>query len=353
MKKFILSIFFVVLSLVANAYDAELNGIYYNLDATKLTAEVTDAGHIGSYNGQVTIPETVEYQGVTYAVTSIGKGAFAYGQSLVTVTMGNSITKIGASAFAYCYQLENVYLSDNLNDLGANAFLLCKKLKSIVIPDGVTEIKTSTFSECNNLSTAILPKNLKIIEWDAFSSCKSLTEIVIPESVEYIGSSAFSICESLKSLSFPKGLQKLNNSVCMGCSSMETVSIPSTVTYIDGNVFDLCTSLKQVYCYVVSIPEIGKDVFDNQYEIFNLVDLSNTTLYVPASSLEQYKQTSPWSRFGTILPLPDDTGIETMRLAETIYSQYFTIDGKMYEAPRRGINIIKMQNGTTKKMFLK
>ena len=196
--------------------------------------------------------------------------------------------------------------------MGANAFLLCKKLKSIVIPDGVTEIKTSTFSECNSLTKAILPKNLKRIEWDAFSSCKSLTDLEIPASVEYIGSSAFSLCESLKSLTFPEGLQKLNNSVCMGCSSMETVSIPSTMSYIDDTVFDLCLSLKLVYCYAASIPEIGKDIFDKQYEIFNMVDLPNATLYVPASSLEQYKETTPWSRFGTILPLSDDTGIEAM-----------------------------------------
>lgn len=353
MKKLLLNISLAFLPMLASAYDAEVNGIYYNLDATNLTAEVTDAGHIGSYNGQVTIPETVEYQGVSYAVTSIAKGAFSYGQSLSTVTLGNSITKIGASAFAYCYQLENVYLSDNLNDLGANAFLLCKKLKSIVIPDGVTEIKTSTFSECNSLETAILPKNLRRIEWDAFYSCTMLKELNIPESVEYIGSSAFSICESLKSLIFPKGLKKLNKSVCMGCSSMEKVSIPSTVTYIDDTVFDLCTSLKQVYCYAASIPEVGKDIFDKQYEIFNMVDLANAILYVPASSLEQYKQTSPWSRFGTILPLPDDTGIEEVVVEGYNSCLYFGLDGKQAKSLTRGVYIVKMQNGATKKIFMK
>ena len=353
MKKFTLNFLFALLPMLASAYDVEVNGIYYNLDATNLTAEVTDAGHIGSYNGQVTIPETVEFQGATYAVTSIAKGAFTFGQSLTSVTLGNSITTIGASAFAYCYQLESVRLSDNLIDLGANAFLLCKKLKSIVIPDGVTEIKTSTFGECDNLSTAVLPKNLKRIEWNAFYSCKSLTKLEIPQSVEYIGSSAFSICESLKSISFPEGLQKLSNSVCMGCSSMETVSIPSTITYIDDTVFDLCTSLKQMYCYAASIPEIGKDIFDKQYEIFNSVNLTYATLYVPESSLEQYKQTSPWSRFGTILPLPDDTGIEMMGVEDSKPSTYYSLDGKTSKSPMQGINIIKMPNGTTKKVFIK
>ena len=30
----------------------------------------------------------------------------------------------------------------------------------------------------------------------------------------------------------------------------------------------------------------------------------NATLYVPASAIEDYKSTAPWSSFGTILPIP-------------------------------------------------
>jgi len=342
-----------LIPLLAKAYDIELNGIFYNLNAETLTAEVTDADHIGSYSGNVTIPEKIKSQGATYTVTSIKKGAFNFSTSLISLTLANSITKIGSSAFAYCYNLENIHLPDNLIDLGGSTFTLCKKLKSIVIPDGVTEIKNGVFSECNSLVSAKLPKYLKIIEVDAFYGCSSLTEIEIPNTVEYIGGSAFCLCESLKTITFPEGLQILNSSVCFGCVKLESVILPSTLKTIKQDPFTICESLKQVICYASTIPEISKDLFDKQYAIFDGVNLANATLYVPSLSIDDYKISSPWSNFGTILPIENYTHIESVKYNTTKTHNIYNLHGKQTDKLQKGINIVRLSNGETRKIVIK
>ena len=63
---------------MAFAYDAEIDGIYYNLDAENKIAEVTFGDdHRFSYSGNIIILEKVTYNGVEYSVTSIGGGAFS------------------------------------------------------------------------------------------------------------------------------------------------------------------------------------------------------------------------------------------------------------------------------------
>ena len=59
------------------------------------------------------------------------------------------------------------------------------------------------------------------------------------------------------------------------------------------------TGLKSVICLAKNVPSTG-------YFIFRYVPTSSATLYVPESSIDAYKSTSPWSSFGTILAIKDD-----------------------------------------------
>ena len=81
MKKGFLLLSLLWGALSAWAHDAEVDGIFYNLDADNKTATVTFKGdgynsYDGEYAGDVVIPETVTFEGLTYSVTSLGEWCF-------------------------------------------------------------------------------------------------------------------------------------------------------------------------------------------------------------------------------------------------------------------------------------
>ena len=95
MKKYFLLLTLLCLSLSARAHDAEVDGIFYNLDAANKTATVTyDGEYNNEYSGDVVIPETVTYDGITYFVTSVGDECFYDCSSLTAITIPNSVTKL-------------------------------------------------------------------------------------------------------------------------------------------------------------------------------------------------------------------------------------------------------------------
>ncbi len=147
MKRNLLLILIALLPVVANAYDAEIDGIYYNFSGNE--AEVTYRNtNYNSYSGAVVIPSTVTYSGETYSVTSVGNGAFYGCSGLTSVTIGNSVTTIGNFAFYNCSSLTSVTIPESVTTIGNYAFYNCSSLTSITIPSSVTSIGDHAFYCC-------------------------------------------------------------------------------------------------------------------------------------------------------------------------------------------------------------
>ena len=71
-----------------------------NADGNGTTVSVAKQGS-DAVSDDVVIPETVEHDGKTYTVTSIGNGAFSWCKSLTNVTIPSSVTSIGDNAFSW------------------------------------------------------------------------------------------------------------------------------------------------------------------------------------------------------------------------------------------------------------
>ena len=155
MKKKLLLLLTMLLPLVASAYDAEINGIYYDFSGNGATVTYKDFYNdnlevfwYSDYTGDVVIPSSVIYNGKTYRVTSIGEFAFNGCRDLTSVTIGNRVTIIGESAFSGCRGLTSVIIPNRVTSIGDDAFSGCSGLTSVTIPSSVTSIGNSAFQDC-------------------------------------------------------------------------------------------------------------------------------------------------------------------------------------------------------------
>ena len=146
---------------------------------------------------------------------------------------------------------------------------------------------------------------MTIIGDRAFFYCSSLTSVNIPNSVTSIAEGAFSECSGLTSVTIPNSVKSIGELAFYNCSGLTSVAIPDSVTSIGGWAFELCENIENVYCYAEEVPSTDVDAFYNS-------DIEKATLHVPASAIEAYKTTAPWSGFGTIKAIEETEGIESV-----------------------------------------
>ena len=215
------------------AYDFEAicstgQTLYYNINTDGISVTVTypcDSGQNNYYSGyempqgDLTIPDSVEYQGVTYAVTKIGAHAFYGCYSLGAATLPNTLVEIGSHAFH----------GTNTNGYGHH----------LVIPDSVITVGSEAFSVV------------------------SVHELTIGKSVQNIGYHAFD-CSNLKIIHYNATNCNDVASPPFGSSrnrNINTLTIGENVVYIPAKLFYCFDDLA---CDVVipnSVTRIGEQAF--------------------------------------------------------------------------------------------
>ena len=192
-----------VIVLKVQAYDFEVNGIYYNITA-KNEVEVTHGTDtFNTYSGKIVIPRTIQNGSKKYNVTRVGSCAFIDCKNLNSVIIPNGVTSIGYAAFGDS-GISFITISNSVKIIGPHAFALCQNLTSIVIPEGVKRIENAVFSGCSNLVSVTLPNSVSYIGNVVFFQCKKLEYIAIPKNIsDFESCSLFLQCESLKHIKVP------------------------------------------------------------------------------------------------------------------------------------------------------
>ena len=166
-----------------------------------------------------------------------------------------------------------------VNRIAKDAFTSCNLLTSVTIPASITTLEEGLFLSCYRLATVTLPEGLTRIGDETFRGCSALLSIDIPNTVTYIGTSAF-----------------------RGCTSLKAVVIPSSVRSICQGAFQKCYNLEGFFCLASSIYEVQADVFKD-------VPIDKVDLYVPASALSTYQNSTPWNSFGSIQALNTNVSV--------------------------------------------
>lgn len=206
-------------------------------------------------------------------MTAIGKNSFYECVNLVSLTIGSSVNSIDNQAFYGCHGLTSISIPESVKTIGDLAFYWCSSLTSLNLGNKVTSIGNQAFSGCN------------------------ITSVVIPGSVVNVGN-FLSGCGNLSNVELSDGTQAILKNAFEGCNNLNSITLPSTIQSIGLNAFPN-TTIKDVYCYATSVEATNKNAFN--------AAITNAKLHVPASALEYYRTTEPWSRFGTIEALDGTT----------------------------------------------
>jgi hypothetical protein len=324
-----LALLLVLMSTSMYADVVKIGELYYNIVEKASIAEVTSVEGEPYTFLDISIPESVIYNGKTYRVIGVKPRAF-YRTPLETVSLPKTLERIESEAFATSH-LKRISLSGPIPTIGSkafygvtwvsvyfddmatwqslvnalecksvrlflkgeeitelripegtitisdNAFRGCQNLTSVIIPEGVTTIGKHAFFGCEGLTSLTLPNSLTTIMESAFEGCANLPAITIPGSVNEIGRRAFVGLKSITSLTIPDGVTTIAESLCVNCYSLSQVSLPSSVVAIGDNAFKDCIGLTSLRL-PAKLETMGNEVFigcTNLTEIILPIGLSS------------------------------------------------------------------------------
>ena len=302
------------MAITAHCADFTVDNLTFTtLDDAAHTVQLTNASF---QSEELNIPETVEYEGVTYTVTSVNlkisswnpnQGAgittvtvpktveeivrlqgymqsilFAEGSRLKTIAdnafqniacteiiLPESVETIGMKAFYRCPNLTTVNIPGKVKAIGESTFESCSALKTVTLPTGLETIGTKAFYRCLELTAVTIPGKVKAIGESAFESCIELIDVTLSAGVETIGAKAFYKCEALEKVNISGDVNTIGESAFEGCWALTDITLPAGVETIGARAFCECRELPSI-----SIPgklkAIGESAFERCLELTDI-----------------------------------------------------------------------------------
>ena len=361
------------------------------------------------FEGTLTLSNKLE----TIGVLAFG-GCTGFTGSL---TLPSSVTTIGESAFSRCQSFTKLELPNTLSVIPTQAFMHCRSLSGeLVIPASVTEIGNHAFYDCQNLSAetrqVTLPKSLKKIGKDVFHDTDNIKTVnfqSLPEGSLGYKKKAVSLSDDSYISDQASGTVNEISYTRLMSNDWGTLVLPYSLTLtgeesyrlyaidkIDGNELVLSriegTVAAGTPCVVkrngteaaltfgandaelsmaISDQNVGGMTFHGTYttkevnsgyvisknSFWNVEELKNSTS-VKGAKVRPFRA---WLD-GTSANAParlsmridgSTTGINAIDALNDAEAEYYDLSGKRLDEPQRGVNIVRMKSGKTKKIVIK
>ena len=174
---------------------------------------------------------------------------------------------------------------------------------------GISLVSTSTAQKADFLvsddGTTLLQwrnKNTTIIDMNTIPELAKVT---------IIGNKAFYGCEDLIDIKLTEKITIIGHSAFEDCSVLEEIHLPKNIISLGRAVFE-GTNIKNIYIEAVEPPVLqkGKNIYPPRPYI-GKVKLEN--VYVPASSLNKYKNNEQWKYLTSTIEYDPDTNEEVIK----------------------------------------
>ena len=278
--KFILILVLVLLTSNINAYDFEVDGLFYNIISNDQVEVTYKSYYDGYYKGNIEIPETISHNNQLYYVTAIGDYAFCSCTGLTgSLIIPNTVNKIGIRAFQECTGFNGTLtLPNSLITISEKAFQKCSGFTgTLTLPNSLESLGEHAFEGCRGFSDLIISNSLTTISNSAFGSCGFSGTLTIPNSVTSIGESAFGGCAFTGSLLIPNSVKSIGKSAFISCNGFTgTLTIPNSVTYIGESAFSDCNGFTGLLTIPNSVTYIGGSAFWNCHGFTGSLTIPNS-----------------------------------------------------------------------------
>jgi len=382
-----------------NVEEVTIDGIVYELDLDTGKATLINGA---AATGDFVVPNTIAHDGASFTVVGIGKGAFDENTNLTSITLNEDLETIGDDAFQYS-SIPSLHLPAKVQSVGhdfhykatsmteitvdennpylcaENSLLMskdkkivwgfpvanpatelvlpeeveivkndavnrCKNLLKIVINDGCKTIEDYAFDNCTACIELIIGKGVETIGYRSFRSLSSMTSVTMPDELIEIGEYAFHNCAALPELKLPNKLERINHWAFNNCVSLKTVELPASLVYMGAGSFNGNSAMETMISYA-DVPFEAAEIFtyEPQYTI--------TTLKVPAGSAELYRNAPIWMKFTNIEEMPWSAVDAVKTTNEAHVVGIYTLDGKRLSEMQSGVNIVRMSDGTARKVI--
>ena len=290
-------------------------------------------------------------------------------RTLQNVTVSDLVTSLQNEEFKGSFGVRNVRLGKFISEIGNSAFQDCDTLYALTLPESVVRIGENAFYSCDTLTYVNIPSNVTFIGGNAFQYCGRLESISIPASVDSIGAWAFSN-SGLKNVTIEDSDTPLKlwdwGGYCVfnanpletvylgrnyisggrpfrGFTTMQTATIGRLVNNLQTSEFEGCKNLKTIYSLNEIPPTCASKVFYG-------VNKETCILSVPTQSIDLYKAAYGWNEFFNIEDAVNDIRIDVKAAIDN--GVWFNMNGQRLDNAKRGMNILRTEDGKAVKVFV-